>query len=197
MTEGRPVELRVRNERPVLVGTDGTGNREVDPDTLPLGGELAGALREWAKVAAAVDRGDADAAADLVSRRGAQLAARVADALGRPVEYADPVTGEVVVVEPSPPPTAAERPAEPTPWSTGLTVAAFVLVVTVIAVVSLASTLHETNPLLALVSNVVISAGLLPSIWLARRVAVWRWVAAGVAGGIVLSWLALPFILFG
>ena len=88
------------------------------------------------------------------------------------------------------------RPTEPVPWLTGLAVTGVTMVVTAVAVVVLAATLHETNPLLPLVSNVVVTAGLLPSIWLARRTPVWRGVSGGVAAGIALSWLALPFVLF-
>jgi hypothetical protein len=63
-----------------------------------------------------------------------------------------------------------------------------------ITMVTLASTLDDTNALLAVGSNVVITAGLLPSVWLVRRQPIWRWVAMGVAGALVLGWLALPFI---
>ncbi|MGQ0836996.1 DUF2537 domain-containing protein [Actinokineospora sp.] len=191
------MELRARDERAVLVGHDGTGEREVDPHTLALGGDLSAALHEWARVAGAVRRTDADlvGAGVVVSHRGLQLAGRVATAMGTPISYVDPLTGEVSVVEP--PATATEAPAEPTPWATGLTVAAFTLVLVLFAILTLAGTLYETSPFLAIGSNIVITGGLLPSVWLARRVAVWRWVAAGVAGGIALGWLGLPFILFG
>lgn len=56
---------------------------------------LAGALDEWAEVAAAVCAdGDSDpAAAEVVSARGRQLAARLAVAAGITVEYSDPVRG--------------------------------------------------------------------------------------------------------
>ncbi|WP_156757574.1 DUF2537 domain-containing protein [Actinokineospora pegani] len=189
------MELRIRDDRPVLVGHDGAAVREVDPDSLPLGHDLTGALREWARVATAVDRGEADSAAPMVSRRGAQLAGRIAAVMGVPVTYVDPVSGEVTHLVPDPPRPAPPPPAEPAPWSTGSTVAVFAMVISGVAVIGLAATLRETNALLALVSNVVITAGLAPSVWLARRVVVWRWVAAGVAAGLAVSWLALPFII--
>lgn len=192
------MELRAKDDRAVLVGHDGADRREVDPDTLPLGADLAAALHEWARVAGAVRGSDAGTASAVVSRRGHQLAARVADAMGAPVSYVDPLSGEVSLIEP---PTAAPEPApapaEPTPWSTGLVVSAFTLVVVLFSVATLSTTLVETNPLLAVGSTVVVTAGLLPSVWLTRRVPVWRWVAGGVVGGIALGWLALPFVLFG
>jgi hypothetical protein len=196
------VQLRASGERAVLVGHDGVAEREVDPTRLPLGAELTDALHEWAKVVNAVRRTpepDADSAAGaVVSRRGLQLAGRVAEVMGVAVHYIDPLSGAESVVEP--PGVAVERaarhPAEPTPWLTGLTVAAASLVIVLVTVVTLASTLAETNALLALAANAVVTAGLLPSLWLIHRQPVWRWVAYGLAAGIALAWLALPFILF-
>jgi ABC-type spermidine/putrescine transport system permease subunit I len=79
---------------------------------------------------------------------------------------------------------------------TGLTVSAASLVLVVVTVVTLAATLAETYSLLALASNVVVTAGLLPSLWLIHRQQIWRWVAYGVAVGLALTWLALPFVIF-
>ncbi|TDQ04524.1 DUF2537 domain-containing protein [Labedaea rhizosphaerae] len=193
------MELRASGERAVLTGHDGARELEVDPGSLPLGAELTAALQQWAQVVGAVLRieGDADreTAASVVTGRGRQLAARVAAALNVPVGYRDPLTGELSVMDP---PAVAGKPApgaEPTPWATGLVVAAFSAVVVLVAVVSLAGTLEETSPLLALGANVVVTAGLLPSVWLARGVLTWRWVALGVAVGIGLSWFALAFML--
>lgn len=194
------MELRARDERAVLVGPDDAGQgREIDPATLSLDADLVADLHEWAKVADAVGDADPGSAGSVVSRRGLRLAGQVADALGTPVSYADPVTGEVSVLAPGgtvlAPPAPAD--AEPTPWGTGLLVSAFALVLVVFAVVTLASTLSETSPLLALGANVVVTAGLLPSVWLTRAVPIWRWVAFGVVAGIFASWVALPFIVFG
>ncbi|UVS76814.1 DUF2537 domain-containing protein [Actinokineospora sp. UTMC 2448] len=187
------MELRARDERAVLVGDD----REIDPDTLPLGADLTADLRDWARVAGAVGRTEAESAAAVVSRRGRQLAARVAEAMNTQVSYVDPLSGEVAVLAP---PVTQEKqppPPEPTPWATGLLVAAFAFTLVVFAVGTLSATLDETSPLLAVGANVVVTAGLLPSVWLTRGVPIWRWVALGVAGGIGAGWVALPFIVFG
>lgn len=185
------MELRAEDERLVLMGED----REVDPDSLPLDDALADDLREWARVAGALGRtADGEQTAALVSRRGRQLALRVADTVGTPVSYVDPLTAEVSVIGPSAP---AEPPAEPTPWATGLLVAAFAFVLVAFAIGTLAATLSETSALLAIGANVVVTGGLLPSVWLARAVPVWRWVAFGVAAGIAAGWVVLPFVLFG
>jgi len=40
-------------------------------------------------------------------------------------------------------------------------------------------------------ANLVVAAGLSPSIWLTRATPVWRWIAYGAAVGIVLTWFAL------
>jgi hypothetical protein len=195
------MQLRAVGERAVLVGGD--GEHEVDPGRLALAGDLPEALHEWARVAQAVVRSNPDggqAAGSVINRRGIQLAARVAASMGVPVSYVNPLTGEVSVVEPparpirAPAGRAAE--VEPVPWPTGLTVAAFVFLVVVYAVLTLAITLAATLPLLAIGSNLVITVGLLPSVWLVRRTPIWRWVALGVAAGIGVGWLALPFILF-
>jgi hypothetical protein len=192
------IQLRANGDRAVLV--DGDSEAVTEPGRLPLGTELTDALHEWAKVAAAVGRAEPGVAAGaVVSRRGLQLAGRVATSLGVAVRYVDPLSGDESVVEPvrlpKPPPRPAPPP-EPTPWLTGLTVAAASLVITVMTVVTLAVALAETYSLLALGSNVVVTAGLLPSLWLIHRQPIWRWVAYGVAAGIALAWLALPFVIF-
>jgi uncharacterized protein DUF2537 len=196
------VQLRASGERAVLVGREasagGFAEREVDPRRLPLGVELTDALHEWARVVSAVRRSapeENQAAGAVVSRRGLQLATRVAASMGVPVGYVDPLSGKESVVEPPPRPVRrVAYPPEPTPWLTGLTVAAASLAVLAIAMVTLATTLAETNVLLAIAANVVITAGLLPSVWLVRRQPIWRWVAMGAAVALVLGWLALPFI---
>jgi uncharacterized protein DUF2537 len=202
---GVAVQLRASGERAVLVSSDltvdGAAEQEVDPRRLPLGVELTDALHEWARVASAVQRSATDgneAAGAVVTRRGLQLAGRVAATMGVPVGYLDPLSGEESVIEPPPRNPRRRRPApppEPVPWLTGLTVSAACLALLVITIVTLAATLAETNVLLALGSNIVITAGLLPSVWLVRRQPIWRWVALGVAVALVLGWLALPFII--
>lgn len=192
------IQLRANGDRAVLV--DGDGEAMTEPSRLPLGTELTDALDEWAKVAAAVARAEPGVAAgSVVSRRGLQLAGRVATSLGVAVRYVDPLSGAESVVEPVRLPKRPPRPPlppEPMPWLTGLTVSGASLAFTVVTVVTLAATLAETYSLLALASNVVVTAGLLPSLWLIHRQPIWRWVSYGVAVGLGLSWLALPLVLF-
>lgn len=197
------VQLRAKGERAVLVGADPASDtgavREVDPSQLPLPGDLTVALHEWARVAAAVGR-TRPAAADLVvSRRGRQLAGRVAAALGVPIGYLDPITDEAEVFIPPTRPApigsarpTADEPAEPTPWLPGLAISLVSAVIVAVAVLTLATTLTATSKLLAVGATLVVGGGLLPSVWLARRTPVWRWVAYGVAAGIGVSLLFLP-----
>jgi hypothetical protein len=207
------VQLRARDGRALVAGEPGDDpvRAEVDPHNLALGADLADALHEWARVADAVHRNGQpgeSAAARLISRRGRQLAARLAAAMGSPVSYADPLTGEVTEVDVPDQDederhTAAEWPIrdtarhrvveEPTPWATGLTVSFITAVLIMIVVVTLSLALGQANRWLPLIANVVIALGLAPSVWLARRAPVWRWVAFGVIGGIVVAWIALLF----
>ena len=189
---------------------------EVDPHSLALGADLAEALHEWARVADAVHRNgqsDESAAAKLISRRGQQLAGRIAAVMGRPVSYADPLTGQVTeVAVPAQEPTEhgpvaswwskqsdpdrhrhAKPATEPTPWATGLTVTGFTTVLVMIVVVTLSLALGAASNWLALIANLVIALGLAPSVWLARNAPVWRWVAYGVVAGIVVAWITLLF----
>ncbi|MBW4719000.1 DUF2537 domain-containing protein [Saccharothrix obliqua] len=190
------MELRVQGGRAVLAGRDDAGEREVDPHALPLGAGLADALHEWAKVADAVLRADTPedgAAGALVARRGRQLAGRLAADMGTTVAYTDPVTGEQYVVgapDPEPEPEPA-GPPEKTPWGTGLTVSVITAAVVAIMVVTLSLGLGETSRWLALIANVLVVGGITPSVWLARNVPVWRWVAYGVVAGVPAAWLAL------
>lgn len=194
------MELRVRDGRAVLAGEDESGEREVDPHSLPLGADLAEALHEWAKVADAVVRTETPAngvASALVTRRGKQLAGRIAAVMNSPISYTDPVSGELVSVEaPEAPVKAEPKPPEPygpepTPWGTGLTVSIITAAIVTVTVVSLSLGLGETSRWLALVANVLVVGGLAPSVWLGRRVPVWRWVAYGVVAGVLVAWLAL------
>lgn len=204
------MELRVQDGRAVLAGRDDAGEREVDPHALPLGAGLADALHEWAKVADAVLRSDTPsdgAAGALVTRRGHQLAGRLAADMGTPVRYTDPVTGEEFTVDApvengTEPDTDAEVPAEEpeavedvpreeTPWGTGLTVTLITGAVVTFTVFTLSKGLGETSEWLALLANVLVVGGIAPSVWLARNVPVWRWVAYGVVAGVLVAWLSL------
>ena len=195
------MELRVRDGRAVLAGEDESGEREVDPHSLPLGSDLAEALHEWAKVADAVGRAETPSdgvASALIARRGKQLAGRLATVMNSPVSYTDPVSGDLLTVD-APEAAPAEVPVrtlvedepEPTPWGTGLTVSVITAAIVTVTVVSLSLGLGETSRWLALVANVLVVGGLAPSVWLGRRVPVWRWVAYGVVTGVLVAWLAL------
>ncbi|MFF5992620.1 DUF2537 domain-containing protein [Prauserella flavalba] len=202
------MELRVRGDRAMLAGGD--NELEVDPRSLALDAELADALHEWARVASAVRRTGSGEGGDVVARRGRQLAGRVAESLGVSVSYRDPVTGRTLVVpaperEPGPPQASrltrliGSRPGidERTPWGTGLVVALFLGVFVIVAMLALVSTLAtETTEWVGLVAALVVSAGLAPSLWLARRLPILRWVVLGVASGVALSWIGVLIIVF-
>ncbi|MET9232573.1 DUF2537 domain-containing protein [Lentzea sp. NPDC003310] len=194
------MELRVRDGRAVLASNDESGEREVDPHSLPLGADLAEALHEWAKVADAVHRTETPkdgVAGALIARRGKQLAGRIAAVMNSPVSYTDPVSGDLLTVEAPEAPEPADTPAEvtredePTPWGTGLTVSLITAAIVTVTVVSLSLGLGETSRWLALVANVLVVGGLAPSVWLGRKVPVWRWVAYGVVTGVLVAWLSL------
>lgn len=196
------MELRIRGEQAVLAGPGGEHAREVDPRRLAIGTDLAQDLHEWARVASAVTRSeaDADAAGSVVSQRGRQLAARLAAVMGTEVRFVDPVTGTETVVEPPPrpdQPARAATPEEPTPWSTGLTVSAFAAVVVIVAMLALAGTLaRETSTWLALIASLVVTGGVAPSLWLGRKVPILRWAVYGAGGGLVLAWIGVLATVF-
>ncbi|MQA07308.1 MAG: DUF2537 domain-containing protein [Pseudonocardiaceae bacterium] len=208
------MELRTREGRAVLVRCGETARREVDLDDLPLDPGLPEALHEWARVVGALRRNsnssDLARVGPLVARRGHQLAARLAASIGRPVDFVDPFTGAVAPVEPVEPATArkADAPvgtsdvdaatvprAAPTPWGTGLTVAAATAAIVALMMLTLAGTLGETSNWLAFGAGVVLTAGMAPSVWLLRHVLIWRWVALGLTVGLGIGWICLPFVL--
>ncbi|MDT7800876.1 MAG: hypothetical protein QOI78_4309 [Actinomycetota bacterium] len=204
------MELRIRGERAVLAGPGGEQAREVDPYKLAIGGDLAQALHEWARVASAVSADSGEEAASVVSQRGRQLAGRLAAVMGTAVRFVDPVTGADTVVEPPPRQSETGRklvrtvlgppgpPGEPTPWLTGLTISAFIAAVVVVAMLALATTLaRETSGWLALAASVIVTAGIAPSLWLIRRTPILRWAAYGAAGGVLIAWVGVLVIAFG
>jgi hypothetical protein len=167
------------------------------PHDPPLPDDLEAALREWAAFAAAADRSGADAERDLVRRRGRQLAARLAGLRGRPVQYLDPVSGDVESVR-APIALAPDGDAgAPVPWATGLPVAAFVAVVVGLADVLLSRAFAGAFGLWWLPANLLVCAGLAPSLWLLRTVPFWRWPALGTAAGLAAAWVALLAALLG
>ncbi len=190
------MQLRARDGRAVLADDD----VDLDADEMELDADLARALHEWARVAEVVARsantegGGASAASGLISRRGHQLATRLAAEMGMVISYVDPLTGEIVDVG-EPEHERPDRPAPRTPWGTGLVVSGFAAMVVLFAVIALSEALGAASRWLAVAANVIIALGLAPSIWLARNMPVWRWVAYGVIAGIALAWIALLFTL--
>ncbi|MBA8826745.1 hypothetical protein FHX42_004124 [Saccharopolyspora lacisalsi] len=186
------VELRVSSGRAVLL-RDGN---ELDPRRLRLSAPLVAALREWASV---VEEVADESTGQAVSRRGRQLAGKLAEETGE-VRYVDPLDGRVRRVGGQR--AAASAPeereaAEPVPWGTGLTVSAIVAAIVAVAMVVVSAGMAEVSILLAAIVNIVVAAGFAPSIWIGRRVLVWRWVALGTASGIALAWCALLLGLLG
>ena len=133
-------------------------------------------------------------------RRGLQLAGRVADVLGRPVEFTDPSTGateSVRVGAPDRTPQLAVRPPGPTPWATGLVVAAYVAVLVTVADVALSTAFADAFGLWWIPANLLVALGLAPSLYLLRRTPLWRWPAIGTAVGLLAAWAVLLLGLLG
>ncbi len=196
------VELRVRGERAVLTA----GRHAAEPESFPLGDELAAALHEWARVATAIRTTESTAeTVGVVSRRGHQLAGRVAAELHRPVRYVDPVTDSAIVVVPQEPTPRRATPAahwfrrtpgEPTPWGPGLTVSVMIGAVVLVGMLALATTITEAVAgWAALVAALIVTAGMAPSLWIGRHVPTMRWVCFGAAGGLAVSWLGVLVVL--
>lgn len=178
----------------------------------PLPAELVDALREWDAFAVTVARAGRSDEVELLRRRGRQLASRVAGVLGRPVEFIDPVTArsESIPADPSRSTTRPDatrpvdsRPAEPpeppgpTPWATGLAVAAFFAVFVAIADTMLSRAVGEVFGLVWLPANLLVGIGLAPSLYLIRDTPFWRWPAWGAAAGLVVAWVVLLLGLLG
>jgi hypothetical protein len=167
------------------------------PHDPPLPEDLQVALREWAAFAAAAGRSGGEAERDLVRRRGRQLASRVAGLRGRPVEFLDPVSGDVESVRAPLALVPDGDPDGPVPWATGLPVAAFTAVVVGLADVLLSQAFARAFGLWWVPANLVVCAGLAPSLWLLRTVPFWRWPALGTAVGLATAWVALLAALLG
>ncbi|MDA3648226.1 DUF2537 domain-containing protein [Saccharopolyspora indica] len=186
-------ELHARSGRAVLVRDV---DQEVDPGRLRLPDSLVEALHEWAHVAESADEGTAPGDRELISKRGRQLAMRLAAETGGQIGYLDPLSGRLDRIG-RPRPPAPRRYAlpvpreEPTPWGPGLVVSAIIAAIATTTLVVVTLGLADVSGVLAAVVNLAVAAGFAPSIWLGRRIAVWRWVAYGTAAGIVLAWLVL------
>lgn len=173
--------------------------QERDTGDVRLTDDLRAALREWVTVAETVRRSGDARELDLLRRRGRQLALRVSDVLGRPVEFVDPVSGEVesIRVEAPPRPALAPEPPGPVPWATGTAVAAFFAVLVTVADVVLAGAFAGAFGLLWIPANLLVTAGTVPSLWMAREVPFWRWPALGAGVGLVVAWVVMLLGLLG
>jgi hypothetical protein len=174
------------------------GERRVEDPPLPV--ELQRALREWAAFRVTVARSGGPQEQELLQRRGRQLASRVADVLGRPVQFTDPVTGQVESVRvgsTGPVPRLAPEPPGPTPWATGLAVSAFFAVFVAFADIVLSRAFSEAFGILWVPANLLVGLGLAPSLFLLRRVPFWRWPAVGAAAGLMAAWVILLLDLLG
>ncbi|TWF92521.1 DUF2537 domain-containing protein [Saccharopolyspora dendranthemae] len=186
-------ELHARSGRAVLARPDGT---EHDPARLRLPEALVTALHEWASVAELVQTGESAQTGEIVSRRGRQLAMRLAAETGGRIGYVDPFSGELAQIGRPRSAQAVRRrgrpiaPVPPTPWGTGLMISAVIAAIVAITLVVVSQGLADVNGFLAVFVNIAIAAGFAPSIWLGRNVPVWRWVAYGTAAGLVASWIA-------
>ncbi len=85
----------------------------------------------------------------------------------------------------------------PTPWATGLPIAAFVAVFLTLADVALCRAFAEAFGWLWIPANLLVGVGLAPSLWLLRRTPLWRWPALGAAVGLGVSWVALLLAMLG
>ncbi|MGH3914277.1 MAG: DUF2537 domain-containing protein [Pseudonocardiaceae bacterium] len=181
------LELHARAGRAVLIGH---GTPPLAPSDLHLPTDLEPALHEWAQIAETVRRdGDCEAGA-VVSQRGRLLATRLAGTTGVPVAYADPMAGGMEILSPG-------QHEEPTPWATGGALSAAAAVLVGITLFALSEGLAGRGAGFVVLANIIVAAGLAPSMWLARAIPVWRWVAYGAAGGILLAWIALLLSLLG
>lgn len=104
---------------------------------------------------------------------------------------ARPVRALSPLAEPS-----AEPPG-PTPWATGLVIAAFAGVFLAIADVALCRAFAEAFGWLWIPANLLVGIGLAPSLWLMRRTPLWRWPALGAALGLAASWVVLLLAMLG
>ncbi|MGH3770166.1 MAG: DUF2537 domain-containing protein, partial [Pseudonocardiaceae bacterium] len=89
------------------------------------------------------------------------------------------------------------HPGESTPWATGLTVSVVAAAIMVIALLSLSQGLAPNGTGVVVLTNLLVAAGLAPSLWLGRATPIWRWVAYGTVAGIVATWIALLLSLLG
>lgn len=80
---------------------------------------------------------------------------------------------------------------DPTPWSTGLLVAALTAALTAVAVVGFGAALARVHPLLAVGINLIVFGGAIPTVWRWRKARTVRWVIYGLGVGVAAGWLGL------
>jgi hypothetical protein len=111
------------------------------------------------------------------------------------------VTGADPAADPAAEDRAGQAPAPdgagPTPWGPGTAVAAFFAVLVAVADIVLARAFAGAFGLLWVPANLLVTAGTLPSLWLARDVPFWRWPVLGVAAGLAAAWVVLLLGLLG
>lgn len=83
---------------------------------------------------------------------------------------------------------------EPTPWATGIALAVFSALLVGVAVWVLSAGLAD-RPVIAVLVNLLVAAGLTPAIWLSRGLPVLRWIAGGAAAGIIIGWVSAILML--
>jgi hypothetical protein len=179
------------------VGTQNVREEQQFEDP-PLPAALRQSLREWRALAESAARSGGAEEYEVVRRRGRLLATRVADALGRPVEFVDPATGRVESIDERTDPFGApEYPHAQVPWATGLPISGFAAVVVTIGDIALSRAFADAFGLLWVPANLLVSVGLAPSLYLLRSVPFWRWPAIGTAAGLVVAWIVLLLGLLG
>jgi Protein of unknown function (DUF2537) len=72
-----------------------------------------------------------------------------------------------------------------------MAVAAFFAALVAIADIVLAHAFAGAFGLLWVPANLLVTAGTMPSLWLAREVPFWRWPAFGAAGGLGAAWIVM------
>jgi hypothetical protein len=112
-----------------------------------------------------------------------------------------PIASRPIAIRPVPPVSPLARPLPeppgPTPWGSGLLIAAFAAVFLTLADVALCRAFAEAFGWLWIPANLLVGVGLAPSLWLLRRTPLWRWPALGAAVGLTASWVVLVLAMLG
>ncbi|CAM3113610.1 DUF2537 domain-containing protein [Skermania piniformis] len=89
------------------------------------------------------------------------------------------------------PATIGRDSGRPTPWGTGLLVAALCAALTTVALVAFGTALAAVSPVLTVLVNLVAVGGMAPTLLRWRSAPVARWVIYGIGAGVVLGWFGL------